>query len=143
MPLTQHVTTRNLGVAPEYASFAVPLGATTKMDGCAAVYPSLAAIFVAQFFAVDLSLSDYLLIAFVSVHGSTATAGLTGAVQGEVSRMLRIGFEVRVTVLTDDGQEVTVTLTRTHARALGIEEGQHVWLTAASGATTVPAMRAV
>ena len=80
MPVTQTVTTRNLGVAPEYASFAVPLGATTKMDGCAAVYPALAAIFVAQFFGVELGISDYLLIAFVSIVGSTATAGLTGAV---------------------------------------------------------------
>ncbi|QKE83119.1 dicarboxylate/amino acid:cation symporter [Arthrobacter sp. NEB 688] len=80
MPVTQYVTTRNLGVPREYASFAVPLGATTKMDGCAAIYPALAAIFVAQFFGVDLSLTDYLLIAFVSVVGSAATAGLTGAV---------------------------------------------------------------
>ncbi len=80
MPVTQYVTTRNLGVAPEYASFSVPLGATTKMDGCAAIYPALAAIFVAQFFGVELGLSDYLLIAFVSVVGSAATAGLTGAV---------------------------------------------------------------
>ena len=80
MPVTQTVTTRNLGVAPEYASFAVPLGATTKMDGCAAIYPALAAIFVAQFFGVELGISDYLLIAFVSIVGSTATAGLTGAV---------------------------------------------------------------
>ncbi|WP_404351299.1 dicarboxylate/amino acid:cation symporter [Phycicoccus jejuensis] len=80
MPVTQYVTTRNLGVPREYASFAVPLGATTKMDGCAAIYPALAAIFVAQFFGVDLSVTDYLLIAFVSVVGSAATAGLTGAV---------------------------------------------------------------
>jgi Na+/H+-dicarboxylate symporter len=80
MPVTQEVTTRNLGVPQEYASFAVPLGATTKMDGCAAIYPALAAIFVAQIFGIDLSLTDYLLIAFVSVVGSAATAGLTGAV---------------------------------------------------------------
>lgn len=80
MPVTQYVTTRNLGVPREYASFSVPLGATTKMDGCAAIYPALAAIFVAQFFGVDLGFTDYLLIAFVSVVGSAATAGLTGAV---------------------------------------------------------------
>jgi Na+/H+-dicarboxylate symporter len=79
MPLTQQVVTRNLGVPQEYASFAVPFGATTKMDGCAAVYPALAAITVAQIFDVNLSLTDYLLIAFVSVVGSAATAGLTGA----------------------------------------------------------------
>ncbi|MEV6520547.1 dicarboxylate/amino acid:cation symporter [Longispora sp. NPDC051575] len=79
MPVTQRVVER-LGVPREYASFAVPFGATTKMDGCAAVYPALAAIFVAQVFGVELSVTDYLLIAFVSVVGSAATAGLTGAI---------------------------------------------------------------
>ncbi|MBC9727803.1 dicarboxylate/amino acid:cation symporter [Streptomyces sp. TRM68367] len=78
MPLTQKVTER-LGVPREYASFAVPFGATTKMDGCAAIYPAIAAIFVAQIFDLRLGIGDYLLIAFVSVVGSAATAGLTGA----------------------------------------------------------------
>ncbi|MGV7636937.1 cation:dicarboxylate symporter family transporter, partial [Mycobacterium kansasii] len=68
-----------LGVPREYASFAVPLGATTKMDGCAAIYPAIAAIFVAQFFHVPLGITDYLLIVVVSVIGSAATAGTTGA----------------------------------------------------------------
>lgn len=80
LPLTQRVTESNLGVPREYASFAVPIGATTKMDGCAAIYPALAAIFVAQVFDVPLGITDYLLIVFVSVVGSAATAGLTGAV---------------------------------------------------------------
>ncbi|KGH44652.1 sodium:proton antiporter [Modestobacter caceresii] len=80
LPVTQRVTETDLGVPRSYASFAVPLGATTKMDGCAAIYPALAAIFVAEFFDVDLSITDYLLIALVSVVGSAATAGVTGAV---------------------------------------------------------------
>lgn len=80
MPVTHRVVTKNLGVPEEYASFAVPFGATTKMDGCAAIYPALAAITVAQIFGIELGLADYLLIAFVSVFGSAATAGLTGAV---------------------------------------------------------------
>jgi Na+/H+-dicarboxylate symporter len=80
LPVTERVTEQNLGVPRSYASFAVPLGATTKMDGCAAIYPALAAIFVAQFFGVDLGLTDYLLIVLVSVVGSAATAGVTGAV---------------------------------------------------------------
>ncbi|KRF11337.1 sodium:proton antiporter [Nocardioides sp. Soil797] len=79
MPVTQSVTERNLGVPPAYASFAVPLGATTKMDGCASIYPAISAIFVAQFFGVDLAFTDYVLIVFVSVIGSAATAGVTGA----------------------------------------------------------------
>ncbi|MFE3942785.1 dicarboxylate/amino acid:cation symporter [Streptomyces sp. NPDC059118] len=78
MPVTQKVTER-LGVPKEYASFSVPFGATTKMDGCAAIYPALAAIFIAQIFDVQLGVGDYILIAFVSVIGSAATAGLTGA----------------------------------------------------------------
>jgi len=80
LPLTERVVERNLGVPRSYASFAVPLAATTKMDGCASIYPAISAIFVAQIFGIDLSLTDYLLIAFVSVVGSAATAGLTGAV---------------------------------------------------------------
>lgn len=80
LPLTQRVAERNLGVPRAYASFAVPLGATTKMDGCAAIYPAISAIFVAQFFGVTLEPVHYLLIALVSVLGSAATAGTTGAV---------------------------------------------------------------
>ncbi|MDF2917548.1 MAG: sodium:proton antiporter [Microbacterium sp.] len=79
LPLTQRVTERNLGVPSEYASFAVPFGATTKMDGCAAIYPAIAAIFVAQFFGLELNAVQYLLIVVVSVVGSAATAGTTGA----------------------------------------------------------------
>ncbi|WP_224276296.1 dicarboxylate/amino acid:cation symporter [Streptomyces sp. LS1784] len=79
LPVTRRVTER-LGVPSEYASFSVPFGATTKMDGCAAIYPAVAAIFVAQVYNIELGIKDYILIAFVSVVGSAATAGLTGAI---------------------------------------------------------------
>lgn len=79
MPVTQKVTTDNFGVPQSYAAFAVPFGATTKMDGCAAIYPAIAAVFVAQFFGIDLTIVQYFLIVFVSVIGSAATAGTTGA----------------------------------------------------------------
>jgi sulfate transport system ATP-binding protein len=73
----------------------------------------------------------------------TTSPGTLGAIGGAVVRILRVGFEVRVTVATEDGAEVLVTMTRTLARNLGIEEGARVWLTAAQGATTVPVMAAV
>ncbi|WP_040692639.1 dicarboxylate/amino acid:cation symporter [Nocardiopsis prasina] len=79
LPVTQRVAEQNLGVPRHYSAFAVPFGATTKMDGCAAIYPAISAIFVAQFFGLSLGLTDYLLIVFVSVIGSAATAGTTGA----------------------------------------------------------------
>ena len=49
------------------------------MDGCAAIYPAVAAIFVAQFYGVELMPMHFVLIALVSVLGSAATAGTTGA----------------------------------------------------------------
>ncbi len=79
LPITEDLTERRLGVPRSYAAFAVPLGATTKMDGCAGIYPAVASIFIAQFFGIPLDLGDYVLIAFVAVVGSAATAGLTGA----------------------------------------------------------------
>ena len=66
---------------------------------------------------------------------------LAGAVEGNIARMVRIGFEVRLSVLTVDGDEVHVTLTRTHARSLALREGSAVWLTPAAGATVIPSMR--
>jgi Na+/H+-dicarboxylate symporter len=78
LPVTEEAAER-LGVPRSYAAFAVPFAATTKMDGCAAIYPAIAAIFVAQYFGVALHITDYLLIVMVSVLGSAATAGLTGA----------------------------------------------------------------
>ena len=68
---------------------------------------------------------------------------LAGATEGTVTRVLRVGFEVRVTVGTTADEDVTVVMTRTHARSLGIEPEVQVWLTPASGATVVPAMRAL
>ena len=44
LPVTETVTER-LGVDKGYAAFAIPLASTTKMDGCASIYPALAAIF--------------------------------------------------------------------------------------------------
>ncbi len=78
MPLTQKVTER-LGVPKDYAAFAVPFGSTTKMDGCASIYPAIAAIFIGEFYGIDMGIKEYLLIVLVSVIGSAATAGLTGA----------------------------------------------------------------
>jgi Na+/H+-dicarboxylate symporter len=79
LPVTETVTER-LGVDKGYAAFAIPLASTTKMDGCASIYPALAAIFVAGFYGIPLHFVDYALIVFVSVIGSAATAGLTGAI---------------------------------------------------------------
>ncbi|MBW0101268.1 dicarboxylate/amino acid:cation symporter [Pseudonocardia sp. KRD291] len=77
LPLSRKAAV-DLGVDPGYAGFAVPLGSTTKMDGCAAVYPALATIFIAHVTGVQLALWQYLVIVAVAVFGALATAGTTG-----------------------------------------------------------------
>ncbi|WP_141015332.1 sulfate/molybdate ABC transporter ATP-binding protein [Nocardioides sambongensis] len=72
--------------------------------------------------------------------------GRAGAHPGRVTRMQRVGFEVRLLVEpeTEDGAAaVAVTITRSHAHALDLELGTRVWLTPAVGASTVPSMVAV
>ena len=78
LPVSLRSATHNLGVDKDYAAFAVPLGATIKMDGCGAIYPALAAVFISQYAGIELSLSQYLIIAMASVLGSFGTAGVPG-----------------------------------------------------------------
>ena len=69
--------------------------------------------------------------------------GVPGSTAGVVSRALRIGFEVRLTVDAEGQEEpVQVVLSRTHARALDLELGSKVWLSPALGATAVPVLGA-
>jgi Na+/H+-dicarboxylate symporter len=78
LPVSLRCVTHNLGVDRDYAAFAVPLGASIKMDGCGAIYPAITSIFVAQYFGLDLSASQYFVILLASVLGSFGTAGVPG-----------------------------------------------------------------
>jgi Na+/H+-dicarboxylate symporter len=78
MPVALRSVTHNLGVKEEYAAFAVPLGASIKMDGCGAIYPAISSIFVAQYFGLELGASQYFIILLASVLGSFGTAGVPG-----------------------------------------------------------------
>jgi sulfate transport system ATP-binding protein len=60
------------------------------------------------------------------------------AVAGTVGRVVRVGFEVRVEVATED-QVVLVTMTRTQFQSLGLEAGSLAWLRPIRGAPTVAA----
>lgn len=78
LPVSLRCSIHNHGVDKDYAAFAVPLGATIKMDGCGAIYPALAAVFISQYAGIDLTLSQYFTIAIASVLGSFGTAGIPG-----------------------------------------------------------------
>ncbi len=78
MPVAMRSITDNLGVNKDYASFAVPLGASIKMDGCGAIYPALCAVFIAQYTGVPLTPEQYVIVLIASVLGSFGTAGVPG-----------------------------------------------------------------
>lgn len=77
MPVTMETVTQKLGVKNSVASFTVPLGATINMDGTA-IMQGVATVFIAQVFAVDLSLSDYLMVILTATLASIGTAGVPG-----------------------------------------------------------------
>ena len=73
----------------------------------------------------------------------TRSPDLAGGTSADILRLTRVGFEVRLVAGTEEGQEVTVVTTRSHARALTLEEGERIWLTPSSGAAIVPAMKSL
>ncbi|HSG53432.1 MAG TPA: dicarboxylate/amino acid:cation symporter [Rheinheimera sp.] len=77
MPITMETVTKKLGVKNSVASFTVPLGATINMDGTA-IMQGVATVFIAQVFAVDLTLSDYIMVILTATLASIGTAGVPG-----------------------------------------------------------------
>jgi Na+/H+-dicarboxylate symporter len=66
-----------MGISKEASGFVLPLGATINMSGNA-IYYALLATFFAQFYGIDLSMSDYISITFVCALGAIGQAGVPG-----------------------------------------------------------------
>ena len=78
LPVTVERVEEHLGVDEEVASFVLPIGATINMDGTS-VYQGVAAVFIAQAFGLDLSLSAQLGIIFTATLASIGTAAVPSA----------------------------------------------------------------
>lgn len=77
LPLNMKTTIEELHVSKETTSFALPLGATINMNGNAAYY-AMAAIFFAQMFGIELTITQYIAIIFTSTVGAVGQAGVPG-----------------------------------------------------------------
>lgn len=78
MPLSIKVAEEQLGVRPSVSQFVIPMGATINMNGTA-LYQGIAALFLAQVYGIDISLSGMALIVVTAVGasiGSPATPGV-------------------------------------------------------------------
>jgi proton glutamate symport protein len=78
LPVTMDCVEKNLGVAEEISSFTLPLGATINMDGTA-IHQGVSAVFIAQAFGIDLTLTQQLTILLTAVLASIGAAAVPGA----------------------------------------------------------------
>jgi Na+/H+-dicarboxylate symporter len=75
IPVTLESVEKRVGVSNKIASFTVPLGATINMDGTA-IMQGIATGFIAQFYGIDLSISQYLMVVIMVIMASIGTAGV-------------------------------------------------------------------
>ena len=75
IPVTLETAEKRLGVSNKVASFTVPLGATINMDGTA-IMQGIATGFIAQFYGIDLSVGQYLMVVAMVILASIGTAGV-------------------------------------------------------------------
>jgi len=77
LPTTLMVAEERLGVPRRVGRFVCTLGATANMNGTA-LFEGVTVLFLAQFFNVDLSLSQQILVLSVCILGGIGAAGVPG-----------------------------------------------------------------
>lgn len=77
LPVTMRCV-EDMGVSKRIRNFVVPVGATLNMDGTA-LFEAVTVIFFAQAFGFDLSFSQQLLVAILSVVAAMGAAGIPSA----------------------------------------------------------------
>jgi Na+/H+-dicarboxylate symporter len=75
LPLTIDSVRKNAGVSKNVSGFVLPLGATINMDGTA-LYECVAAIFIAQAYGIELSMTQQLLVVFTALLASIGAAAV-------------------------------------------------------------------
>jgi Na+/H+-dicarboxylate symporter len=78
LPVSLEVAQEKGGVRKETAGFVLPLGATINMDGTA-LYESVAAVFIANFYGIELGMGHLLTIFLTATLASIGAAAIPGA----------------------------------------------------------------
>ena len=78
LPITMTAVEENIGVRKDTAKFVLPLGATVNMDGTA-LYESVAAIFIAQAYGIDLTVVQQIVIFMTASLAAVGAAAIPGA----------------------------------------------------------------
>ncbi len=75
LPLTMEAVEHDAGVSNKITSFTLPLGATVNMDGTA-LYECVAAMFIAQAYGIDLSITQQIVVVITALLASIGAAGV-------------------------------------------------------------------
>lgn len=78
LPVTMECCEQNLKIPRQVSSFVLPLGATINMDGTS-LYQAVAAVFIAQAYGMDLTLTQQLGIVLTATLASIGSAAVPGA----------------------------------------------------------------
>ena len=84
LPVTIECATKRVGADQHISNFMLPVGATINMDGTA-LYLTVASLFVAQVYGMNLSLTAQFMVFLTAVLASVGTAGIPGASIGLMS----------------------------------------------------------
>ena len=85
LPVTIETLTEKVGVENGISSFVGSLGANIGMNGCAAIYPALMAITIANMSGTPMNFSFYAMLIVIIVISSLGIAGLPGVAIMSVS----------------------------------------------------------
>lgn len=75
LPISLRDTQERVGVSNKIASFTLPLGATVNMNGTA-LYESVAVLFIAQAYGIDLTLVQQIVVVATVLFAAVGTAGI-------------------------------------------------------------------
>ena len=99
LPVSLKCTQENLKLSKEVSSFVLPLGSTVNMDGNA-LYQGIVALFIAQAYGVDLTITSMLMIILTGTLASIGASGVPGAGMVVLSMvLLSVGLPVDGIVL--------------------------------------------
>lgn len=78
LPITMECLEKRAGLSNRMTSFVIPLGATVNMDGTA-LYESIVAMFIAQAYGIDLSITTQFTVVLLALLTSIGVAGIPSA----------------------------------------------------------------
>lgn len=77
LPVSLECAQKHLGVSEDMSGFVLSLGSTVNMNG-AAIGQAISAIFVAQAYGIELTLTKHIILVFISLFSAIGAAGIPG-----------------------------------------------------------------